>query len=160
MRILMAALGILLVCGASRAVADGACDYEGQGYLNGSEVCQAGIRYLCVDTVWHQLSTPCPLQSVLSETSCEYEGQIYASGRVTCQSGIQQRCESGKWQSLRTECGDGGSVVSTGLLEAPVRPHTCLYRDAQFHSQSIMCKDHMSFICEGGSWVSLRTPCE
>jgi hypothetical protein len=158
----LAALGVMLGCGAGLAFADGSCDYQDASYLNGSDVCQAGTRYRCDNEVWQRMDAPCALQSALAQDSCRYEGQFYASGRVNCQSGTQQRCDNGRWQSLGTPC-DGAALVvypEGGFVSLPVSVRTCRYRDAQFQAQSVMCKDGVTFICEGGAWTSLRTPCD
>jgi hypothetical protein len=156
------ALGVALACSAGLAFADGSCDYQGTSHLNGSDVCQAGDRFRCDNGTWLQMSGPCALQSELAQESCQYGGQLYASGRVNCQSGTQQRCDNGRWQSLGTPCDGAGVLVHPvgGYASLPVTVRTCLYRDAQFQAQAIMCKDGMTFICEGGAWTNLQTPCD
>ena len=157
MRILVGALAVALLCHAGPAFADGSCAYQGNDYLNGSDVCQMGTRYRCQHGVWQRESEPCSLHYALAQASCEYEGQVYAAGRVTCRVDIQQqqRCDGGQWQSIGTPC-----VASEGLVALSTQARTCLYGGAHFQAQSIMCKEGLTFVCQGGSWVNLQTPCE
>ena len=160
MRTLIVALGAALICGAGLALADGGCDYQGKGYMNGSDVCQAGTRYQCKNGGWEMLGTACSLQSALSQASCEYLGESYPSGRVTCQSGMQQRCEQGQWQSLGTHCGDEAVVAFSGFVALAVDQETCVYRGAQFQAQTTLCRNGKTYLCEGGGWNDEGTPCE
>jgi len=159
MRSLIVALCVTVICGAGVVVADGSCPYQGQDYMNGSDVCQAGSRYRCENSVWRGLGIPCALESVLSDAGCKYLGQSYPSGRVSCQSGMQQRCESGAWQSLGTHCGDLTVVAYNGYATLPVDQRGCSFGGADFQPQSVMCRDGSTFICEGGGWTDQGAAC-
>ncbi len=159
MRTFLYVTGVMLVCGAAIAVADGSCMYQDRAYLNGSDSCQAGTRYVCENGVWQASEAPCSLQAALTEAGCEFGGQAFASGRIACASGTQQRCDHGRWDTLGTPC-DGEVVPFSGFTRVSVPQRGCDYSRARFQPQAMMCQDGMTFICENGAWTNLRTPCE
>lgn len=161
----MATVAMTLLFNSRLALADGDCDYQGRPYLSGSDVCQGNAgRFLCDDGVWYPMNSPCALHSVLVRNGCGYLGELYPSGRITCQSGTQQLCDGGRWQSLGTQCDPiTGEVLSDGssaaAVSAAAATTSCIYEGAEFLAQSIMCKEGSTFVCQGGRWANMRTPC-
>jgi len=160
MRTLIIAFGLALAFVAVVAYADGSCSYQSADYLNGSDVCQAGIRYRCENGLWNRLDVTCALQSVLAETGCEYQGQAYASGRVNCQDGTLHRCDGGRWRSLGTPCGETPVIVyGSGFLPVSLDGQPCRYERGRFDAQTTMCTGGRTLICEDGEWTDIGAPC-
>ncbi len=140
--------------GATRVFADGACNYEGADYLNGSQVCQSGAQYRCEYGTWKTLEGPCALQPVRSQRWCEYEGQSYASGAISCQALRPHRCDDGEWFSIGGRCSG-----PNGAVQSPPEAQGCAYAGAQFQPSSSRCKGGISFVCQLGRWVDMQMPC-
>lgn len=98
-------------------------------------------------------NAPIPVAS-----GCTYGGQTYSSGSAVCQSGTQYRCDGIQWQSIGVACqvsaaGDAPKVM-------PRAPRSCVIGDATVANSSSVCRSGVTYRCDDGAWLNMRTPCQ